>query len=138
MLVSIAALMCCMPQRAALTDERVQRMLLSLQGLSTPYLQTRFKSEAQQVANRKNFMAEQQVRQRPPRSRFPSPAIKVSEFLRGDAARTIGSDSSRRSRSRKKKFFELQRQAQTGWETECIVTKSLQAKLVLPAPRPGL
>ncbi len=145
-LVSIAALMCCTPQRAALTDERVQRMLLSLQGFSTPYLQSRFKNEAQQVANRKHFMAEQQVRQRPPRSHFPAPPLNIAELLRDNNARDRHDNNARdinsrfftRRQEQDKKFLEMQSQARNVWETECIVAKSLHAKLQLPAPRPGM
>lgn len=99
-LVSIAALMCCTPAGDALTDERVQRMLLALQGFSTPYLQSRFKQEAQQVANRKSTNAELYIRSRK-QSKFPKPAAAVVEFLRND--------NTRESRS---KFFEMKKLAE--------------------------
>lgn len=45
-MVSIAALTSALPATEALTDERVRRMMLALEGFSSPYLKTRFKQEA--------------------------------------------------------------------------------------------
>ncbi|MCC7037832.1 MAG: hypothetical protein IT560_11080 [Alphaproteobacteria bacterium] len=45
-MVSIAALTSALPATDALTDERVRRMMLALEGFSSPYLKTRFKQEA--------------------------------------------------------------------------------------------
>ncbi len=45
-MVSIAALTSALPATDALTDERVRRMMLALDGYTSPYLKTRFKQEA--------------------------------------------------------------------------------------------
>jgi tellurite resistance protein len=45
-MVSIAALTSALPATEAITDERVRRMMLALEGFSSPYLKTRFKQEA--------------------------------------------------------------------------------------------
>ncbi|HYD19645.1 MAG TPA: hypothetical protein VEF76_14320 [Patescibacteria group bacterium] len=90
-MTSIDALTCCMPIKQALTDERVRRMLLALEGFATPYLKSRFKKEASQVANRKNPAMESHIRSRRPKRQhfhdavYRQPARKPA----GDASRFV-------------------------------------------------
>ena len=107
-----------MPQRTAQSDERVKRMLLALEGFSTPYLQVKFKQEAYQVANRKSSSTELSIRSRKPRNaflQFPQPsngarAIIGSRFL---AQRTF-----EEAQALEKKYAEKKRAEQQFFENQ--------------------
>ncbi len=68
-MVSIAALTSALPATLALTDERVRRMMLALEGYSSPYLKTRFRKEATPQHDAKNPNNDIRVQPRRP-SRF--------------------------------------------------------------------
>lgn len=79
-MVSIAALTSALPATEALTDERVRRMMLALEGFSSPYLKTRFKQEAtpQPQQDPKNPAKEIRVEPRRP-SRFRHASRRPTE-----------------------------------------------------------
>ncbi len=79
-MVSIAALTSALPATDALTDERVRRMMLSLEGFSSPYLKTRFKQEASPTPqdNTKQKNKEIRVETRAP-SRFRHASRRPTE-----------------------------------------------------------
>lgn len=79
-MVSIAALTSALPATEAITDERVRRMMLALEGFSSPYLKTRFKQEASPAPqdNTKQKNKEIRVETRAP-SRFRHASRRPTE-----------------------------------------------------------
>lgn len=79
-MVSIAALTSALPATEALTDERVRRMLLALEGYTSPYLKTRFRQEAspKEQDNAKQQNKEIRVETRAP-SRFRHASRRPTE-----------------------------------------------------------
>lgn len=133
-LVSIAAIMSMSPAPECLSDERIQRMILSLQGLSAPYLQDSFKREAQ-AGGRKPIVADPLLRAR---GIFPAPAEAAAKQLK----RTRESESQffdlkkdGEKRDAEKKLFE-----RTQWMKKLEQGRDWRRKRLaaFPAPRPPL
>ena len=127
-LVSIAAIMSMSPAPESISDERIQRMILSLQGLSAPYLQDSFKREAQ-VSGRKPIIADPLLRAR---GIFPAPADAAAKYLKRQQeseSRFFDMRKDCEKRSAEKKLFE-----RTQWMKKLEQRKDWRRKHVAPAP----